>query len=177
MTAQLLTGLLTGLFALAGSVIVLVVQGRQQRSMAQDERLWTRRAETYVAVLRFQGGGMVEWYQGPRGAEEWAVRDELTAKVAAFASDEVRELWQQSALAALKLDDYCQENWPEACSQAAWEDVELAARMEKDETFRRLRQASDDARRRLAERVRAELDTDDSRGRSPRNPTWPTWWR
>ncbi len=176
MTAQLLTGLLTGLFALAGSVIVLVVQGRQQRSMARDERLWTRRAETYVAVLRFQGGGMVEWYQGPRGAEEWAARDELTAKVAAFATDKVRKLWQQSALAALQLDDYCQEEWPEACTLAASEDVELAARMEKDDTFRRLRQARDDTRPRLVEQVRSELDVDHSRDRRPRNPTWPAWW-
>jgi hypothetical protein len=176
MTA-LLTGVITGLFALAGSVIVLVVQGRQHRSMAQDERLWTRRAEIYVAVLRFQGPGMVEWYQGPRTADEWANRDELTAKVAAFASDKVQKLWQQSAQASLELDSYCQENWPEACTPSAWEDAELADRMEKDETFRRLRQTSDDVRRRLADQVRAELDPDHSSGRSPRNPTWPTWWR
>ena len=70
-------------------------------------------------MLRYQGLGMVEWYQGPRGADEWAVRDELAAKVSAFATDKVRELWQQSALAALKLDGYCQENWQEACVQGA----------------------------------------------------------
>jgi hypothetical protein len=101
----------------------------------------------------------------------------LTAKVAAFATDKVRKLWQQSAEAALQLDYYCQENWIEACVPEASEDEELAARMEKDDTFRRLRQAREDTRLRLAEQVRAELDTDDSRGRSPRNPTWPAWWR
>jgi hypothetical protein len=176
MTAQLLTGLLTGVLAIAASVIVLVVQGRQQRSMAQDERLWTRRAETYVSVLRYQGLGMVEWYQGPRGADEWANREELAAKVAAFATDKVAKLWQRSAEAALQLDSYCQEEWPEACTLGASEDEELAARMEKDDTFRRLRQARDDARQRLAEQVRTELDPDHSRGQRPRNPTWPAWW-
>lgn len=60
MTAQLLAVLLGGLLALAGSLIDLLFQGRQQRALAQDERLWTRRAETYVAVLQYQGSGMVE---------------------------------------------------------------------------------------------------------------------
>lgn len=111
--AQLLAVILGGLLALAASLIVLLVQGRQQRALAQDDRLWARRAETYVAVLQYQGSVMLEGYRGAGPARDWAIRDELTAKVAAFATDAVRELWQQSALASLNLNGYVEEDWPQ----------------------------------------------------------------
>jgi hypothetical protein len=166
MTAQLQAVMLGGLLALTGSLLVLLVQGRQQRALAQDERLWTRRAETYVAVLQYQGGGMVEGYRGARTASEWAIRDELTAKVAAYATDAVRKLWQQSALASLNLNEYVEEDWPQWNAAEGYERQELEDVMEKDETFRRFRQASADAGRRLGEQIRAELNTD-HRGRRP----------
>src|SRR5262249_50739887 len=150
MTAQLLAAMLGGLLALAGSLVVLLVQGRQQRALAQDERLWTRRAETYVVVLQYQGSAMVEGYRGAGSAGEWAIRDELTAKVAAFATDAVRELWQQSALASLNLNEYVEEDWPQWTAAEGHERYELEDEMEKDETFRRFRQASKDAGQRLA---------------------------
>jgi hypothetical protein len=166
MIIQLLTGLLGGLLALAGSLVVLLVQGRQQRALAQDERQWTRRAETYVAVLQYQASGMVEDYRGPRTASEWAIRDELMAKVAAFATDAVRELWQQSALASLSLNEYVSEEWPQWSAATGHAQQELESEMEMDEAFRRYHQAKAHAERRLAEQVHGELNAD-HRGRSP----------
>jgi hypothetical protein len=159
-TTELLVGVLSGLFALAGSLTTLFLQGRQQRAMARDERLWSRRAETYVALLQYQGGGMVEGYRGARTAKEWAVRDELAAKAAAFASDVVRELWQQSASASLNLSDHVSEEWPEWGVAPGDEQDEIEDEMEEDQAFCRLRQASADAGGRLAEQIRAEMDTD-----------------
>ena len=151
MMTELLVGVLSGLFALAGSLATLFLQGQQQRVMARDERLWSRRAETYVVLLQYPGGGMVEGHRGARTAKEWAVRDELTAKAAAFASDVVRELWQQSASASLNLSDYVSEEWPEWSAAAGDEQHRIEDEMEKNQMFRRLRQASADAGRRLAE--------------------------
>lgn len=89
-----------------------------------------------------------------------AIRDELTAKVAAFATDTVRELWQQSALASLNLNGYVEEDWPQATVAEGCERQELEDQMEKDETYRRFRQATVDAGRQLAEQIRSELNTD-----------------
>lgn len=68
--------------------------------------MWDRRAEMFVAMLQYQGSGMVEGDIEAATAQEWAVRDELTAKAAAFASDEVRDLWQESAWANRGLQQY-----------------------------------------------------------------------
>lgn len=160
MTAQLLAVILGGLLALAGSLIALLVQGRQQRMLAEDARLWIHRAETYLAVLQYQGPGLVEGYRGPRTASEWAIGDELTAKVAAFATDAVRHLWQQSALASMDLSEYVSEDWPEWSGADGYERQQVEADMEKNDTFRKLRQASSEAARRLTKQVRAELNTD-----------------
>jgi hypothetical protein len=148
--------ILTGIFALAGSLITYLVQGRQQRALAQDERLWSRQAETYVAMLQYQGSGMIEGYHGAATAKEWAVRDELTAKAAAFASDEVRKLWQESALASYALNEYVSEEWPQWNGGA--EGFAIEDDMEKDPEFRRFRQASTEAGKQLAEQIRTELD-------------------
>ncbi len=70
-----LASLLTGLFTLAAGLSTLFLQGRQQRVAAQDERLWTRLAETYVALLQYQGLGVVEGTTGyvpPRSGLSWA---------------------------------------------------------------------------------------------------------
>ena len=167
MTAVVVASVLTGLFTLAASLGTLFLQGRQQRGMAQDERLWTRQAETYVALLQYQGSGMVEGYRGPRSAQEWAVVGELTAKAAAFASDVVRELWQQSAQANLALEAYVEEEWPECLIAGGEERLRIEGEMdEKDPEFRRVRQVSDDAEKQLAEQIRVELDV--SRQGDPR---------
>jgi hypothetical protein len=154
-----LASLLTGLFTLAAGLSTLFLQGRQQRVAAQDERLWTRRAETYVALLQYQGLGVVEGYSGARSAQEWAVVGELTAKASAFASEEVHELWQQSARANLALDAYVEEEHPDCLVAVGEERLRIEEKMEEeDPEFRRVRQVSDDAGKQLAERIRAELD-------------------
>ena len=155
MTA-VLAGVVTGLFTLAAALATLFLQGRQQRAVVQDERLWSRRAETYVALLQYQGVGMIEGYRGAATDPEWAIRDELTAKAAAFASDEVRELWQQSARASLTLQEYLDDTWPQWSGRA--EGLAIEEEMEKDPKLRRFRQASAEAGKQLAKQIRAELD-------------------
>ena len=82
--ATLLAAGLAGFFTLAGVVVTYLLQGRQQRALAQDERMWSRRAETYVDMLQYQGSGMVEGFIESASEREWAVRDQLTAKAAAW---------------------------------------------------------------------------------------------
>jgi len=157
--------LLTGLFTLAAVVVTSLLQGRQQRALEQDKRMWDRKAKMYVAMLRYQGSGMVEGDIDSATAQEWAVRDELTAEAAAFATNEVRDLWQQSALANLTLQEYAEEEWPELLDAGAgWMAREAAA--EKDHKLQGLRQASAQASKQLAEQIRAELGV--RRHRRPR---------
>jgi hypothetical protein len=154
----LLTGGLTGLFTLAGVVATYLLQGRQQRALAQDERMWNRRAETYVSLIQYQGSGMAEGDRETATAQEWAVREELTAKAKAFASDEVWDLWQKSARANLALQRYVDEELPELTVGSGWLAIEDKA--EEDPELRRLLQASAQAGRQLAARIRAELDVE-----------------
>jgi hypothetical protein len=149
--------IITGVFTLLAALMTLAYQGHQQRVRAQDERLWGRRADTYVAMLQYQGSGMVEGYRGAAPAEEWSVRGELTAKARGFASDEVWNLWQQSALKYTVFQEYIQEEWPE-WNVGRPENLEVEEEMESDQEFRRLRQARDDAAKQLTEQVRDELD-------------------
>jgi hypothetical protein len=160
MTA-VLASILTGLFTLSAAMTTLFLQGRHQREMVQDERLWSRRAETYVALLQYQGMGMIEGYQGSATAREFAMRDELTAKAAAFASDALRNQWQQSALASLALEEHVSEGWPEWSAAKGAQQLDVEQEMEEDLEFRNLRQAVVDARTRLTAQIRAELRSAD----------------
>jgi hypothetical protein len=184
MTAVVLASVLTGLFTLTASLGALFLQGRQQRVAAQDERLWSRRADTYVALLQYQRSGMIEGYRGAASAQEWAIRDELTAKAAAFASDVVRELWQRSAWAFHEWELYVEDTWPGWSS--ADEDAAVQVEIEEDPEFRRLRQASDEAKKQLAEQIRVELEVSRQEGprrrwqalvRVPAFPGRPARWR
>jgi len=55
-----LASVVTGVFTLAAAFSTLW----HQRDMAQDERLWSRRAETYLALLQYQGMGVIEGIEG-----------------------------------------------------------------------------------------------------------------
>jgi len=59
-----LASVVTGVFTLAAAFSTLWLQARHQRDMAQDERLWSRRAETYLALLQYQGMGVIEGIEG-----------------------------------------------------------------------------------------------------------------
>jgi hypothetical protein len=163
----MVTALLAGFFGVFATVVGAFITQHLQRTAAQDERIWDRRAETYVLLLQHHGSGMVDEDVESATAQEWAVRDELTARAKAFASDEVLSLWQESARANRRLDYYAGENWTElTVAGADWQAVEDAS--EKDPELRRLRQASEQASKRLAARVRAELDASRRRGRPQR---------
>lgn len=154
----ILASALTGLFALAAALGTLFLQQRHQRAMVREERLWSRRAETYVDLLQYQGGSMLEGYQGGATAREWAIRDEMTARAAAFASDVVRERWQRSAQASLDLVEFVDAMWPELSgTDDPAERAEIEAAMEDSPDFRRFRQTRAEAAEQLARQIRAEL--------------------
>ncbi|MBQ1159453.1 hypothetical protein KBZ21_15220 [Streptomyces sp. A73] len=153
---ELAAVLLGGALALAGGVATSLLERRR----AREERIWNRRAELYVDLIRYQGGGMVEGYRGPRGREEWAVAGQLSARAAAFASDAVQKLWQDSARASRALSDYVAEDWPQwnVAQYGEWEDVEdVEAQMEQSATFQEFSRASQEAAQRLIQRIREEL--------------------
>ena len=107
-------------------------------------------------LLQYHQSGMVEGHIDTATAPEWAVRGELTAKAKAFASDRVLDLWQKSAQAYRRLDNYVGEEWPELTAGPDWQEVEDAT--EKDPELRKLRQVSEQASKQLAARIRTELD-------------------
>lgn len=154
---SLLVAGLTGTFTLAAALSTQHIQGRRQRDLAQDDRIWSTRAETYVELLKFQGAGMVEGDIESATQPEWSVRDELTAKASAFASAEVWDLWQRSARASLALNQYAEEEWPQLMVEDA-PPYAFGEAIASDPELRRLRQAIDDAGRELARQIRVELD-------------------
>ena len=168
----MLQAIVAGVFTLAAVLTTLMVQGWQQRRQAQDERLWGRRADTYVAMFRYRGSGMVEGYRGAASLEEWEVRDELTAKAGAFASDRVYELWQQSASSHVALQGYIDEEWPQWHGVGEEWRLAVEEEMESDLEFRRLRQARTDVVKQLAEQIRVELDVHRCEGVK----RWPHAW-
>lgn len=89
-------------------------------------------------------------------SQELAVRDEISAEAAAYASREVLDLWQKSARASWELSEYVMDNWPEFSDENSDEQAVRRA-MEGDTRFSSLRSAREDARRRLSQRVREEL--------------------
>lgn len=140
--------------ASGGGIAAGVIHGNVMLpAPAQDERLRSMQVDTYVAMLRYKGGGMLEDPPETATAEEWAVRGELMAKAEAFASGEVWELWQKSALAHYAFSDYVSEDWPQWHVGA----YDVEAEMEKDPEFQRLRQVMKEASKQLRQRIQAEL--------------------
>ncbi|MEU6231240.1 hypothetical protein [Streptomyces sp. NPDC047042] len=85
---QLLAVLAGGVLALGGSLL----QARHQRQQAHDERVWTRRADLYVDLLSDSDNR------------------ELKARVQAFASDRVQQLYEPYKTAYEQRNFYALEN-------------------------------------------------------------------
>ncbi|WP_328931906.1 MULTISPECIES: hypothetical protein [unclassified Streptomyces] len=92
--------------ALVGGVMAMVAglggiawQSRVQRELAHADRMWGRRAELYVEILRHDdatmlpGGGVPADVDPPNDPKLIELRKELAARVDAFASVSVRDLW------------------------------------------------------------------------------------
>lgn len=79
---------------------------RYQRRIAEDGRIWERRAALYVELLEHQRPYVASAdmapeehrYFGPRDPEEQALLPSLTARVDAFASRDVRDQWRVTRL-------------------------------------------------------------------------------
>lgn len=135
--ALLLTG---GALTIAGSVVTTVLTAHFARRSRHDERLWTRRADLYVALSELT----------PRTGT-WF---ELSAAVTAFASKRVRELVEELDEASEVLNDYVHEEYPELMEAS---DVEREFHGIPEIT--RLQRRCEEIRGRLVDRIRKELGT------------------
>lgn len=158
MTPAWLTALISAGAALIGSFGIFLLQARHQRRMAHEDRLWSRRAETYVELLQHQDAGTTKGkYSGGTITFGREVLGGLTAKTTAFASNAVRELWQESSASSIQLSDYVAEIWPEWGVLEPDQIEDLEKKMGEDPEFQRLSKAADVAGRNLADRIRTEL--------------------
>ena len=163
------TAIVAGAFGVFGTAFGAFISQYLQRTAAQEERVWTRQAETYLLMLQHHGSGMVDEDIETATEAEWAIRDELTAQANAFASDAVLKLWQESARANLRLNSYAEENWTElTVASATWEAKEDA--YARDAEFRGLRREVEQTGERLTARIRYELKTSRRRRRWLRGP-------
>ncbi|MGW5296169.1 hypothetical protein [Streptomyces bacillaris] len=126
---ELLAALVGGLLALGGSSL----QAWHQRRQAHDERVWTRRADLYTDLL---------------GKPD---NRELKAKVQAFASDRVQQLYERYKSAYEERNFYAFEN---GGTDGTGEFVPP-----DDDEMRRLDEVFSQRESELVDQVRAELRT------------------
>ncbi|MCZ1000735.1 hypothetical protein O1M63_26195 [Streptomyces mirabilis] len=108
---QLLGVLLGGGIALVGSSGTAWLQARIQRKETRAKELWDRRSSLYLDLLTHLDGQVSfaadsDRYligYGPKTAESYQLRRQLSARVDLFASLETRQLWEKSTEAALVL--------------------------------------------------------------------------
>ncbi|MFZ4250373.1 hypothetical protein ACOZDF_34620 [Streptomyces griseoincarnatus] len=124
---QLLAVLAGGVLALGGSLL----QARHQRQQAHDERVWTRRADLYVDLLSDSDSR------------------ELKARVQAFASDRVQQLYEPYKTAYEQRNFYALENGG----------VDVLGEFEppNNDEMRRLNEVFSQREKALVDQVRAEL--------------------
>lgn len=135
--ALLLAG---GALATAGSVVSIVLTARYERRSRHDERLWTRRADVYVALSEVTPG-----------SSGW---NEISAGVKAFASARVRQLVVELDWALDELQEYVEENYPELLH-----DPILRETVTYDGVARKEGKVAE-CRERLVTQIRSELGSD-----------------
>ncbi|MFF6842846.1 hypothetical protein ACFY8X_29395 [Streptomyces tanashiensis] len=152
--------LLGGLLALTGGFGVAMVQARQQTRLNHEKDIRDRRAALYLDLLANLSGRVTHSEDpflrayGPTSTEDYALRNELTARVALFASPEVRGLWT-AATEAAAIDH---ANTVEGGFLERDGTVSPSARNDPD--YARLADEAMSARRALEERLRKDLGTD-----------------
>ncbi|MEU3350968.1 hypothetical protein [Streptomyces sp. NPDC037389] len=161
---QLLGVLLGGVLTLVGSLGAASWQARQQRELTRAKDLWDCRAGLYLDLLKHLRG-MVSFAAdsdpflvgyGPRSAEDYQLRHELRARVALFASQEVRDHWSTAADAALRLHAETIEG--DHLSRVG--DQVIVPGTSEDPAYARLVATEEEARAQLIKRLRAELEVD-----------------
>ncbi|WP_327391151.1 hypothetical protein OG728_37700 [Streptomyces microflavus] len=98
--------------AIVTSSAVAIFSMRSQRRIAEDGRIWEKRAALYVELLEHQRPYLasadmtpeVHLYFGPQLPEERALLRSLTARSDAFASRDVRDQWRVTMLTIHNLD-------------------------------------------------------------------------
>ncbi|MFE9989789.1 hypothetical protein ACFYRK_23350 [Streptomyces sp. NPDC005381] len=158
---QLLGVLLGGGLTLAGSSGTAWLQARIQRKENRAQELWDRRSSLYLDLLTHLGGQVsfaadsdphLIGY-GPRTAENYQLRQQLSARVDLFASQETRELWKKSTEAALVL----RASTIEGGHFEQHFDQLVIPETSPDLVHQDLIRADKDARKQLIEHLRAEL--------------------
>lgn len=161
---ELLGVLLGGVLTLVGSVGAVSLQARHQRKQARDKDLWDRRVSLYLDLLAHLSGRVsfaadsdqfLIGY-GPKTAEDYQLRQELRARVALFASEEIRDLWGRAADAALHL---AAETFEGGHAEQFYGRVIIPETSDDPEYTRHL-EVEKRTRERLISRLRAELEVD-----------------
>ncbi|WP_406505379.1 hypothetical protein [Streptomyces sp. NBC_01602] len=156
--------LLGGFLSLAGSFGAVSLQARHQRNQTRAKDLWDRRAGLYLDLLTHLSGKVslasdsnpfLIGY-GPRSTEDYQLRQQLHARVALFASQEVRDLWSNAADEAL----FLAAETVEGGHQDRYGDRYLTPDPSRNPEYARLATPAEDARAKLVERLRAELAVD-----------------
>ncbi|WP_331727007.1 hypothetical protein OG215_41770 (plasmid) [Streptomyces globisporus] len=149
------TIILPGL-AIIVSAAVAISSMRSQRHLAEDGRIWEKRAALYVELLEHQrpylSADMTpeeHLYAGPRDDEEHALLRSLTARSDAFASRDVRDRWRVAMRAILDLD-----TWFSSVSDP------MRPTPEESRRATALSQAREAALDKLRDQIRSELHTD-----------------
>ncbi|WP_097974102.1 hypothetical protein [Streptomyces sp. gb14] len=153
-------------FAIIVSGAVAISSMRSQRRVAEDGRIWEKRAALYVELLEHNRRPYLasadmtpeeHLYAGPRDDEERALLRSLTARSDAFASRDVRDRWRVAMRAILDLD---------MCISS----MSNPMRPTPEESRRAtpLSQACEAALDKLRDQIRSELHTDRPHRR---------WWR
>jgi len=152
--------------AIGASVLTTYMALTQQRRSESDRRVWEKRSSLYVDLLTRQDGFLLadpyddprDWWDvsaAGRSDEQKELARSLRARVDAFASEQVRDLWLKSARA-----DNAVEQWASAWSEV--QDPSLPPEMRAMEEVDRRRvgpyiEARQIAQESLRQRIREEL--------------------
>ncbi|MFJ9567812.1 hypothetical protein ACIRQQ_48320 [Streptomyces fuscichromogenes] len=147
--------LIGGVIAAAAGLGGVAWQSRVQIRLAHADRMWGRRADLYVDILRHDdaellpGGGVPADVEPPHRPDLVELREALAARVDAFASSKVRDLWMDALRRDQDLIDASAEAYGPGMPDREFAEV-LA---ELPETA-----ALEVARLKLRAQIRAELD-------------------
>ncbi|MEU6540525.1 hypothetical protein [Streptomyces sp. NPDC047000] len=162
MSSEIWAALVGGVIASVAGLGGIAWQSRVQSKLAHADRMWGRRADLYVDILRHDdatmlpGGGVPADVEPRSDPELIELREMLAARVDAFASVSVRDLWLDTQKRDQGLIDASAE-----ASGLGMPDRDF------DEVVERLPEtaALRDARLRLRTQIRAELDPVGQQGR------------
>ncbi|WP_437065717.1 hypothetical protein [Streptomyces sp. enrichment culture] len=149
--------------AIVTSAWTAVAALRHQRIMAEEARLWERRATLYVDLLANQRPYLAEAdmdpavrpYFGAQTPEERQLLESLSSRVDAFASEAVAELWRKAMYHVYVVSSFVSEGMSNPMNPTPEDEEQIAP----------LLAAREEAVGTLREQIRKELKTSTRRRR------------